>query len=191
MLMQAVVDLCGIFMDVNIGWPGKVHNARVFVNSSFYLKSSSGTMFPDWKLRIGQVDIPLIILGDPAYPLLPWLMKPYLENARSTSQERNFNYRQSRARMCVENAFGRLKGRWRCLLKRVDSHLCNVPNVVASCIVLHNFCEILGDNCLPEWVIDNSSTAFDCHSSSPSTPISGTAVRAAGSLIRDAIKDSL
>ena len=35
MLMQAVVDFRGIYMDVNIGWPGKVHNARVFVNSSF------------------------------------------------------------------------------------------------------------------------------------------------------------
>ncbi len=34
--MQAVVDFRGLFMNVNIGWPGKVHDARVFVNSSFY-----------------------------------------------------------------------------------------------------------------------------------------------------------
>ena len=34
MLMQAVVDFRGLFMDVNIGWPGKVHDARVFVNSN-------------------------------------------------------------------------------------------------------------------------------------------------------------
>ena len=92
MLMQAVVDLRSIFMDVNIGWPGKVHNARVFVNSSFHLKASNGTMFPDWKRRIGGINVPLIILGDSAYPLLPWLMKLYLENVSSTSQECNFNY---------------------------------------------------------------------------------------------------
>ena len=188
-LMQALVEFRGIFMDVNIGWPGKVHDARVFVNSSCYQKANAGAMFPDWKCRIVGVDVPLVILGDPAYPLLPWLMKPYLENASSTRQESNFNYRQNRARMCVENAFGRLKGRWRCLLKRNDSHLCNVPNIVASCVVLHNFCEIFGDSCLLEWIVNDPTVVS--HFSSTSTPSSGTAARAAGSRIRDAIRDSI
>ena len=48
MLMQAVVDFRGIFMDVNIGWPGKVHDARVFVNSTLYQKACSGTMLSDY-----------------------------------------------------------------------------------------------------------------------------------------------
>ena len=34
-IMQAVVDFRGMFMDVNIGWPGKVHDARVFGNFIF------------------------------------------------------------------------------------------------------------------------------------------------------------
>ena len=76
--------------------------------------------------------MPLVILEDPAYPLLPWLMKPYLENVNTTAEDCIFNYRQSRARMVVENAFGRLKGRWRYLLKRMDTHVCNAPNIVAS-----------------------------------------------------------
>ena len=36
MIMQALVDHMGRFMDVYIGWPGKVHDARVFVNSELY-----------------------------------------------------------------------------------------------------------------------------------------------------------
>ena len=154
-LMQAIVEFRGLFIDVNIGWPGKVHDARVFANSSCYRKGTNGIMFPNWPRTIGGVSVPLVILGDVAYPLLPWLMKPYLENASTTRQQRNYNYRHSRARMIVENAFGRLKGRWHCLLKRIDSHVLNVPNIVASCTVLHNMCEIYGDHCSQNWIVES------------------------------------
>ena len=70
-LMQAVVDLCGGFIDVNIGLPGKVHNARVLVNSLFCQSQVSGRLFPDWKKDFGEVQVPLLVLGDPACPLLP------------------------------------------------------------------------------------------------------------------------
>ena len=46
-------------------------------------------------------------------------MKPYTGTGLSQAQ-RQFNYRVSRARVVVECAFGRLKGRWRSLLKRSD-----------------------------------------------------------------------
>ena len=56
-IMQAVVDFRGLFMDVYIGWPGKVHDARVFSNSSLYRKGMGGTLFPDWKKTICGVDV--------------------------------------------------------------------------------------------------------------------------------------
>ena len=55
--------------------------------------------------------------------------------------------------MVVENAFGRLKGQWRCLLKRLNFKLKIVPHVVSSCVVLHNMCEMFGDNCPTEWTL--------------------------------------
>ena len=74
-------------------------------------------------------------------------MKPYVENQHSTPEERNFNYRQSHARITVEYAFGKLKGRWRCLMKRIDTKIHNVHNLVAACVVLYNYCELHGDEC--------------------------------------------
>ena len=54
--------------------------------------------------------------------------------------------------MMVENAFGCLKGRWCCLLMRNDSSITNVTNVIATCVVLHNVCEMYGDECCSDWV---------------------------------------
>ena len=104
-------------------------------NSTFiYNKSSSGTLIPNWTRTVNGVNVPLLILGDPAYPLKPWMMKPYPDTGHLTAAERHFNYRQSRARMVGENALGHLKGRWHYLLKRMDNYdIEHTTNAVASC----------------------------------------------------------
>ena len=58
--MHAGVDFRGSFMDVYIGWPGKVHDARVFANSSVYLKRMS-TLLPDWKKNICGVVVCILL----------------------------------------------------------------------------------------------------------------------------------
>ena len=100
------------------------------------------------KRVINGVEIPLLILGDPAYPLFPWMMKPFADNGHLTADEHHYNYPQSRERMVVENTFGHLKGWWCLLLKRMDYFdIQHTTNAIASCVVLHNICEQLGDGC--------------------------------------------
>ena len=94
-----------------------MHDARVLSNSEVYAKAESGTLMPNHVRTFGGVPVPVVILGDPAYPLLPWLMKPYTGTGLSDKQKK-YNTRLSRAHGVVECAFGRLKGRWRSLLKR-------------------------------------------------------------------------
>ena len=60
-------------MSVTAGWPGRVHDARVFVNSSICRQGNGGTLVPHRPGRVGDGDVP-VVLGN---PLLPWLMKPF------------------------------------------------------------------------------------------------------------------
>ena len=53
--------------------------------------------------------------------------------------------------MVVENAFRRLKRRWRCLLKQLDMQVDKLAVAVGACIVPHNICETFGDYCLEDW----------------------------------------
>ena len=69
-ILQGTVDHKGRFIDVSVGWPGRVNDAP---NSSLHRRGQSNTLFPDLKEQIAGSDVPLVLLGesDPAYPLLP------------------------------------------------------------------------------------------------------------------------
>lgn len=74
---EALADYRYRFMDIYIGWPGSVHNVRVLTNSELFAKGEDGILLPDSRRMINGCNVPLLILDDPAYPLLPWLMKGY------------------------------------------------------------------------------------------------------------------
>ena len=105
-----------------------------------------------WTESINGCDIPLFLIGDPPYPLLSWLVKRYTVAEVVNREQLAFNYRLSRARNVVEGAFGRLKGRFRCLLTRNNTTLKYLPSKIASCCVLHNLCETRGDGFHEEWL---------------------------------------
>jgi len=150
--MQAVVDFRYLFRSVEIGWCGRHHDSTVLQESDFFTAVEEGMLLPNSTQVINGVDVPVHIIGDAAYPLKPWLMKPYPTLPNMTALQKTFNYRHSRARMVVECAFGRLKGRWRCLLKRYDGDISTLSVVVAACCTLHNICEIHGDAFDESWI---------------------------------------
>ncbi len=78
-----------------------------------------------------------MLLGDPAYPPFQWLMKAYPNNGHLLREQKTFNYRLSKARVIVEHSYGRLKGRWRWLRKRMDVDVCDASDVVAEHVATH------------------------------------------------------
>ena len=136
---QAIWDAYGKFVNVEINWPGRVHDARVFANCKVQESFTSGNykLFYE-ELLPGHEYVPQL-LGDPAYPLLPYMMK---EHEHSSSNEAvTFNQMFRSARNMIECAFGRLKARWRILLRPMDIPVEKQPNIICACFGIHNFCE--------------------------------------------------
>lgn len=73
--------------------------------------------------------------------------------------QKKYNYHLSMARVVSENAFGRLKGCWRCLLKRIDMVPEHVPVLIIACCTLHNICELHGDEFNSDWLSDHGANA--------------------------------
>ena len=167
-----------MFTNMYIGWPGRVHDARVFSSSDLFQKRQNRQLLPDWKKDINDMEVPLVILRDPAYTLLTWLLKPYPEYMGMPRKNRQFNYNLSRARIVVEHAFSRLKGRWRCLMMRLDYQLDHVTNVIAAGVVLYNICELMGDECQEEWI----DTSLETDRREVASNATSTASTAAGAI---------
>ncbi len=137
---QGICDAYGLFTNVEIKWPGSVHDARVFANCEVQKRFANGKFKLFYKELVpGEESVPQVLLGDPAYPLLPYVMKEY-DHCQSNEQV-IFNQMLRSARNQIECAFGRLKARWRILLRPMDIPVTQVPTVIFACFVLHNFCE--------------------------------------------------
>ena len=126
---------------MEVKWPGSLHNARIFSNCDVQKCFSDGKLDLFYKeLLPGEECVPQLLLGDPAYPLLPYVMKEF--DHCSTNEDVIFNQMLRATSDQIEFAFGRLKVRWRILLRPMDIPvLQKLQNVIFACFVLHNFCE--------------------------------------------------
>lgn len=62
MVLQDLVDHHGRFTNINVGWSGKVHEARSFRNSGLFSGMSKGTFASQTTREINGVVIPPVTL---------------------------------------------------------------------------------------------------------------------------------
>ena len=82
-------------------------------------------------------DVLYFFIGDDAFALKTKMMKPYSHRTLD-KEERILNYRLSRVRRVVKNAFGILVNRFRNLLTTMNHSTSTVRLIVKPCIILHN-----------------------------------------------------
>lgn len=139
-IVLGCVDARGIFTYVNAGRPGSVGDSYTYRHSTLWQKIRSGDWLAHSPKTIEGVQVSPFLVADAAFPLSATCMKCY--EASDLPQKHSFNYSLIRTRRVVEQAFGRLKGRWKIMdgqCKINDPVF--VRQVAMVCCALHNVCE--------------------------------------------------
>ena len=188
--MMALVDARYRFLFVAVGAQGSANDAAVYDASAL----ADAIANPENPLNIPppralpgtSVETPMLFVVDEAYPLKPYLMKPFSSRGLGAS-ERIYNYRLSRARRVVENAFGILVNRFRILTGRMQLQPNVVCDVVMACCALHNFfrTKAADASTAAEDDLDEDSDLTTVDFVTHETRLAGANYNAASKLVRD------
>jgi len=83
--------------------------------------------------------LPFVLVGDEAFALTPFMMRPYPRANNLNLEQKVFNYRFSRARRIVECAFGIFTARWRIFRRPLSTNINNAIAIIKATVCLHNF----------------------------------------------------
>lgn len=140
-VLLVLVDANLCFRVTDVGAYGRGSDGGVLRESVFGRRLAAGTLelFPDAVIPNAEClgPLPFTFVGDEAFPLRRNLMRPYPGRAL-TQNRRLFNYRLSRARMVVENAFGVLAARFRVYHRVIGLQPHSAELCVKATCVLHN-----------------------------------------------------
>nr|CAG8585074.1 15927_t:CDS:2 [Entrophospora candida] len=137
-IIQAVVDDKKKFIDMSVGYPGSTQDNIVGSNNiidddKIISSNSSGNNLSQFYL-----------LGDVGYPNLNWMLTPYNDDDQGTiltREESYYNLCHSHTRKKIEQSYGLLKSRWKCLNITFEASIEFVALIVSACCILHNLCE--------------------------------------------------
>ena len=155
-ILMAIANGNYEFLFVEVGAEGHHSDGGVWQTSNF----KTHLVAPGNPLRIppprplpGSRDpMPYVLVGDDAFAMDPNLLKPY-KGRDLPPDEAIFNFRLSRARRTVENAFGIMAMRFRILLKTIENEPAQASRMVHAMCILHSFLRV----CSPHYYMPRES----------------------------------
>lgn len=129
-VLLACVDHDYCFTYIDVGAKGRNSDGGIFNNCT--LKKA---------IEENTINLPsnAVLVGDEAFPLKPYLMKPYPRRNDLSREQKIYNYRLCRCRRIVENAFGVLSSRFRIFEKPITTSVDKVDVIVKTSCALHNW----------------------------------------------------
>ena len=139
-VLMAVADPSYMFTFVDVGDYGRQSDSSVFGNSNL------GQALNDGLLNIPEDGLlpnsgnkgKYCFIADEAFPLKDTLQCPY-PGRNLSEMKKIYNYRLSRARRVVENAFGILSARWQFLRSPIQAQPEKAANSILASVALHNW----------------------------------------------------
>ena len=167
-ILLAVCDAHYKFLFCDVGSQGRCSDAGVFAESDLNLALQDNIINIPKENKLPGTDImfPYCFVADEAFPLREYIMKPYPQR-QLNKQQQVYNYRISRARRCIENAFGILANRFRVFLQPICVRPSKVKKIVMACCCLHNMLRTVAPNSYTVVTDDNVDTG----AARPGTPV--------------------
>ncbi|XP_052739427.1 uncharacterized protein LOC128198369 [Bicyclus anynana] len=140
-VLLAVADANCSFIAIDVGACGRNADSNIFKESGFGKKLACGSLKIPNSTKLPNsngLPQPFVFLGDEAFGLQKHILRPF-PNKSLNKEERIYNYRHSRARRCVECAFGILTSKWRVLHTPIATNVNTTIAIVKAVCILHNF----------------------------------------------------
>jgi hypothetical protein len=139
------------------GWPGSVHDNRVFKNSMLYVNAAHFFNVQEY------------LLGDSAFDNMWFMVSAFvcLPGRQMAYNHEKFNTAMARPRIISEHCIGILKGRFpylrsiRKIIKKgkKKKSLKAILEIIEVCVILHNFLIDHNSDSVPEeWIDDDDAT---------------------------------
>ena len=168
-VLLALVDANYCFRYVSVGSAGREGDAGIFADSDLGRRLEDGSLGLPPSSRLpgstSGIAMPHVIVGDEAFPLKTYLLRPYPGSKIGDPKCHTFNKRLSRARMVVECAFGILAQRFRCFRGPLQVEPENAKRIVRAACVLHNLLreKVMNNDgkSLPQEQADETGEAYE------------------------------
>ena len=129
------------FIYLLCGSSGCEGDAGMFGRSDIFHYLEGNLLHIPRPTNVAGIVLHYVVLGDEAFPLKQYLMRPYPDSRKVSLpyKEQVYNYRLSRARRCIENAFGILVSRWRIFRTPIIAKVDSVERFIKAAVVLHTY----------------------------------------------------